>query len=195
MRVRGLGDGPRDEAMMPGILETLLKVKLSVEFTAWRQLRFSGGYAAKLRFVMLQARDAGDDGVVAWADEDTHGKNSLRDLRAAREQDNRKHLPVPTASGFAVPHAEAWLLDDPVAIRDVLQVDAGAIPTVRNSASPKTALDELHRNSPRAEEALMRLLPHLAAALEPARCQHGHETGWDGFQKDVHQQFGERGNG
>ena len=53
------------------------------------------------------------------------------ELREARERDRMERPPFPTAFGEADPHGEAWLLDDPTAIRDALELDPEVeIPTL-----------------------------------------------------------------
>lgn len=124
------GDGPRDAAMIPPLLESLLGVRVRVEFTAWARLHHQGsrsGYQRKLLFAMRQAQDKRANGMVATVDVDSdRRREKLRELQEARDKARQKDPPFPTVLGEASPHAEAWLLDDPVAVRRALRLSGNA---------------------------------------------------------------------
>jgi hypothetical protein len=188
-----IGDGPRDEATVPHMVENILNTPVQAEFQRWAHLHGSGkGYEKKLRFAVLQAKDALAAGLVAVVDQDNaKGGSRLKALRGARDDDRTVHPPFPTALGEAIPHGEAWLLDDPPAIRQVLELeDHVPIPTVRKAREPKDVLNQLIRMSRYHEENRIELLEQIAPLVDVSRCQHGNETGFADFVKEVRQELG-----
>jgi hypothetical protein len=188
-----IGDGPRDEATVPYMVKNILKTSIQTEFRQWAHLHGSGkGYEKKVRFGVLQARDMNAAGLLAVVDQDkARGGGRLRSLRNARDADRIVHPPFPTALGEAKPHGEAWLLDDPHAIRQVLELDGGVdIPNVRRSRDPKEDLNELFRKSQRQGDDRMDLLKEIAQRIDVSRCQHGEETGFSDFVEEVRQELG-----
>ena len=94
--------------------------------------------------------------------------------------------PFPTALGEAVPNGDAWLLDDPLAICDALQLDRDtAIPVVTKVRDPKPELDGIIAQSSRAGEDLLQVLATIAGLVRPKRCRHASDTGFEAFVKDV----------
>lgn len=188
IRLLFVGDGERDAATNPHLVTVITGAQVDPTTRPWARLNEAGrGYDRKLLFAILQARQDGLDGVVAAVDRDTsHGRDRLRELQAARAKDREKYAPFPTAVGVADPHAEAWLLDDPVAVRTALRLPADAlIPTVRQVESPKSEIVRLHRASPRSDEPVRAMLIEIAQALSVDRCQHSRETGFSQFVEDV----------
>jgi hypothetical protein len=115
----------------------------------------------------------------------------LRVVLRAREADRALSPAIPTALGEAVPHGEAWLLDDAVAVRAALNLPADTpIPTVRRSQNPKRTLHELLANSPRTGDRPLEVLADIARQLEPSRCTHGKKTGFHGFVGEVREESG-----
>ncbi len=89
------------------------------------------------------------------------------------------------------PHAEAWLLDDEVAVRTVLELGTEIeIRNVRKVTSPKNELAGLHTKSPRAEDPIRTILTEIAQDVVPRRCQHARETGFEAFVDDVGGEIG-----
>ena len=131
-------------------------------------------------------------GLLAVVDQDkARGGSRLKSLREARDADRTVHPPFPTVLGEAIPHGEAWLLDDPHAIRQVLEFDGGVtILNVRRSRSPKETLNELFRKSRRHGDDWMGLLREIAQRIDVSRCQHGKETGFSDFVEEVRQELG-----
>ncbi|MBI5494281.1 MAG: hypothetical protein HY904_04590 [Deltaproteobacteria bacterium] len=190
MHILGVGDGPRDQAIMEPILCTLAGMRVSVEFKTWKALRV-GGYAKAMKFVIREVFDAGAryGGVVAWADDDGVSENRLKQLRDGRNH-SAPQFAVKAAVGVAVPHAEAWLLDDAVAIRQTLGLDSTVdVPRVTECAYPKTTLDALVKQAYVGED-VMDALPRIAEALDPTRMTHAKRTGFETFQTDFQEQFG-----
>jgi hypothetical protein len=193
IRLLFVGDGERDAATNPHLVTTIIDASVEPRAIHWPRLNQAGsGYSRKLLFAIRKARDDGHQGVVATVDQDkSHGRDRLRELEAARTRDRETHPPLPTALGAAEPHAEAWLLDDPVAVRSVLRLAPDArISTVRQVASPKEALDRCHRESPRADDPIRAILVEIAHAVVPERCQHARETGFAHFVDDVRREIG-----
>ncbi len=193
IRLLFVGDGERDAATNPPLVATILAAPVEPTAVPWPRLNQAGqGYDRKLLFAMAQARADQLEGVVATVDRDTsRHRDRLRELEAAREKDRQSHPPLPTAVGSADPHAEAWLLDDPVAVRTALRLDrAAAIPTVRQVNSPKAELGRLQRASARCDDAVRDVLVDIARELSIERCEHARETGFAAFARDVRREIG-----
>jgi hypothetical protein len=193
IRLLFVGDGERDAATNPHLVSTLTGSSVDPTTIAWPRLNRAGrGYDRKLLFAIRQARDDGLGGVVATIDRDrSPGRDRLRELEAARAKDRETATPLPAALGAADPHAEAWLLDDPVAVRTVLRLPRDAqIPNVRRIANPKAELTRLHARSPRADETARTILAEIAQALDPRRLSHERDTGFAHFADDVRHEIG-----
>jgi hypothetical protein len=190
IRLLFVGDGERDAATNPHLVTVITGARVDPTTRPWARLHEAGrGYDRKPLFAILQARQ---DGIVAAVDRDTSpGRDRLRDLRAGRTRDREKHGPLPTALGLADPHAEAWLLDDAVAVRTTLRLPPDLhIPTVRRVESPKSEIARLHRTSPRSDEPIRAMLIEIAQSLSLDRCQHGGATGFTRFAQDVRDEIG-----
>jgi hypothetical protein len=188
-----VGDGRRDAATIPPIVSRILNADLRPMTRAWARLnRGGGGYPKKVQFAARQARDAGAAGLIAVVDRDRDPKREkLRRLQAGRDTDRMKAPPFPTALGEADPHGEAWLLDDPQAIREALGLDQGVeIPTVRKARNPKAALNELIDSSSHSFESPTHALGEIARLVDHSRCVHASETGFGEFVEDVRSELG-----
>src|SRR5258708_15773924 len=108
-----VGDGPRDEAMMPRLIERILKVDVHADFREWKSIHLHGkGYGKKLAFAIRVARDAAADGLVATVDADkAPQREQLPELQSARDHARSKALPFPTPLRTTVPHTPSYLLD------------------------------------------------------------------------------------
>ena len=199
-----VGDGARDEATVPHLVRTILQTDFSTLFQPWARLhaaerrgrpgRRLRGYGRKLLYAIRAARVAQADGLVATVDRDKAPAGRLRRLREARAADRQQAPSLPTALGEAKPHAEAWLLDDPVAVREALELPANAdVPSVRDSTYPKHTLHELWEQSPRKEanpgDREMDALPEIARRVVPSRCAHRRETGFQAFVTEVRREL------
>lgn len=185
MNIAFLGEGPRDHAIIPKIVEKLLGQGITPSFQEWPRLNQAGGIQKKLFYASLVAQRSRRDALVATVDADKTKKDRLDAMIEGRTRHREKHPPLPTALGCAEPHCEAWLLDDPVAVRTVLELPSTTpVPNVRDTKVPKQTLDQLIESSPR-EIDHMAFLAEIAAAVEPERCAHRKETGFARFQKDV----------
>lgn len=193
-----VGDGPRDAAMLPPLVSRVLGTTVqAVGERGWHGVRLTrgGGYDRKLRFVMREAVESGARGLVATVDRDKSPKRSrLADLVKARETE-RQDVRSPAAQlavalGEADPHAEAWLLDDAVAVRSALGLGASAaIPNVRKVA-PKDALDVLFGGR-ELDERPVELLARIAGLVDSSRCVHARETGLHSFCDEVRTELGQ----
>jgi hypothetical protein len=193
IRLLFVGDGERDAATNPHLVSTIIGAPVAPATTGWPRLSRAGsGYDRKLLFAIRTARHDGLDGVVATVDRDKSRRwDRLRDLETARRMDRETAAPLPTALGCAVPHAEAWLLDDALAVRRSLMLAAEAvIPNVSKVASPKSELSGLHSASPRAEEPIRSILVDIAQRLDPSHCQHADQTGFARFADGVRREIG-----
>lgn len=189
-----VGDGERDAATVPHLVEGILQVEVNAETRVWRELRGHepghNGFARKLLYALRVARDTGVDGVVATVDADKPG-GRLRKLKEGRDRDRALRPPVPAALGEAKPHGEAWVLDDSQAVRDALQLPPDAkIPTVRETNTPKGALNALIEQSPRVADKSLDVLRDIARLLQQRRCRHAKDTGFRAFVKEVRAELG-----
>jgi hypothetical protein len=199
-----VGDGPRDEATLPPLVKGILKQEFTHKFRAWSGLRLGHavgghrlrGYGRKLLFALRQARDDRADGLVATVDRDEGKEGRLAHLRKARKADQEKWPGYPAAIGEAIPHAEAWLLDDQRAVRETLGLPRDCqIPTVTDVENPKRTLHELWESSPRrdanpAEREIEHVLPQLAVRVDETRCAHARHTGFKAFVKEIRREIG-----
>lgn len=200
-RLRIVGDGERDAATVPPLVRGILKADFTAEPSPWPRLHRGEkkapgyhlkGYGLKLYYLLRSARSSGADGVVATVDADKATRRQrLNEMRKAREADRAVRPPLPAALGEARPHSEAWLLDDPAAVREGLGLSRDAqVPNVRDCSYPKHILEELHRGSPRHDDAPLAVWPDIAAQVEPERCAHKEETGFEAFAQDVQEELG-----
>jgi hypothetical protein len=200
-KLRIVGDGQRDAVTIPAILRGLLKAEFAAHASPWPRLHRGEkkapgvhlkGYGLKLWYLLREARTDGHDGVVAAVDADKdRAREKLTQLKRARDADRAQRAPLPTALGEACPHNEAWLLDDPVAVREALGLATDAlIPNVRDCPYPKTALEELHRQSSHASNAPLDVWADIAARVDEHRCRHKTETGFEAFAREVRAELG-----
>jgi hypothetical protein len=188
IRLLFVGDGPRDTAIMPAIVSTILAKQVrpdQLEPRVWARLHDAGrGYDRKLLFALAQARADGLAGVVATVDSDKSGSERLDKMRTARATDRARNPPIPIALGCADPHGEAWLLDDPDAIRAGLNLPVDHVVTsVRKTKNPKSVLEAIM--SSKAGARPLELMETIALALVPSRCTHKMETGFEAFEREV----------
>jgi hypothetical protein len=192
MHLYYLADGPREESTVPAIVGHVCPDAITSLFTSWSDITLakSSGYQRKLDFAIRTVLTEGWDGVVATVDcdKDKRGKK-LAVLNSARSA-HRDDTAVPQiriALGEAVPHFEAWLIDDPKAVRAGLGLDPSTeVPNVRDCAYPKTTIDELVRMSPHQHERSdSELRKEIAAAIDEERCNHRGETGFEAFMDEL----------
>jgi hypothetical protein len=187
-------DGPRDDATVPLLVGRLLGVKVRASTRPWARLRQQAGksgYRNQLLFAIRQARDAGAVALIATVDKDKDPRRQkLKELLKAREDDRASSPAFPTALGEAAPHGEAWILDDPVAVRRALGLDPDfKVPNVLKEPSSKDALEKLKRQSRRAEDPILEVLASIAELVDPARCVHAKETGFHALAEEVHREL------
>ncbi len=193
MHLLFVGDGERDAATVPLLVEHIISARFESTCRRWTHLRVHGkrkrkGYTRKTLYALAVARDLSADGLVATLDTDKEKKGRrLCQMQEARDADREKHTPMPTALGEATPHGEAWLLDDPVAVRTAMKLPNDApIPTAwKKTADRKGALHELLGQSPRKADRPRVVWADIASELRPARCAHGKATGFRPFVEDV----------
>jgi hypothetical protein len=186
-----IGDGPRDGAMMPAIVKTILGNEIRPQTRSWARLNRAGsGYDRKLLFAVAEARSQDLTGVVATVDADRSGPERITQMRAARERDRSRNLPVPIALGCAQPHGEAWLLDDPDAIREALGLpESHLLANVRKTNDPKAELEVAMRVCTLGEVRPLILMGAIAQRFLPGRCRHKEETGFRAFEDEVRREF------
>ncbi|MFO0959424.1 MAG: hypothetical protein U0800_18650 [Isosphaeraceae bacterium] len=190
MRIHLYVDGPRDEATIPLILETLLGEAIDVvESCPWSRLNQPRGYQKKVVFALVKARDAGVDAVVAVCDADKMPQR-LAELKAGRADHRSKNAPYPAALGQANPHGEAWLLDDRTAIIRAWGLPPDTeIPTIRHcDRNPKRVIESLFALTGRYDQNDG--LAEIARLLDSNRCVHKKETGFAQFLDEVRDELG-----
>ncbi|HKI32786.1 MAG TPA: hypothetical protein VKA46_13125 [Gemmataceae bacterium] len=192
-----VGDGPGDTATVPHLVGRILGVNVRATFKHWARIHREGsgkGYRKKLLFAMRQAVDADATGLVMTVDVDNDPQGrKLKELCNARDEARQSAPAFPTAFGEANVHAEAWLLDDRVAVRQGLRLVGGhPIPNVRDVDSPKEELEQLRRQSERCADSISAVLTDIARLVEPSssRCPHWKETGFHRFAEEVRQELG-----
>ena len=199
IRLHIIGDGDRDGATVPWLVSNLLGVDIEGTFFPWnsppeskgRKLRMNtrGGYAKKIAFAIERARHDRAAGLVAVVDRDVEPTGDrLNSLRSGRESDRRGRAPIPTAIGEAVPHGEAWLLDDRVAVRDSLYLEDRNLNAIDES-DPKAALGALIDVSERREETHLDVLRDIARRVDRSRCPNTRRTGFASFADEVRHEF------
>lgn len=200
-----LGDGPRDEAILPPIVGVILEEETTGEFRSWKSLRLHGragskgkgpsaknkGYRRKLRYARGIAEGEGMAGVVAVVDADRAPPGArIRELRRARREELAAGYDLPIAAGVAKPHTEAWLLDDARAVRSALSLgEEVKVPSVKNLSDPKGALEALLKASSRGDEPKI-VWADIAGRLDLKRCANAKQTGFAAFAKDVKEELG-----
>lgn len=196
-----LGEGPRDRAIVPPLVESLLGRKIESRFEAWGKshLRWGTGqrglnaHGRKLLWAIKVTRADGGVGVIATEDDDKGREDRLGDLRRARERDRESQDAIPVAIGVPKPHIEAWLLDDEQAVRKGLALEKShPIPSVSKVPYPKDALTDLFNQSPRAADGRteMEVLPEIAKRVSLERSLQKKQTGLEAFSEDLLREFG-----
>lgn len=197
MRLMFVGDGPLDWYTIPRLVETILQRTIEIgESQQWAHLRKRKGYEKKLLLAMIDAVNKQLDGVVATVDTDKDTRNEklkrLQSGRASARTEPSLHQ-LPVALGEATPHAEAWLLDDPKAVRDALALPSHVdVPHVING-SPKGTLQQLWEQAiarVTVPESWPETLAKIAAKVDPGRANHKKETGFAAFIDDVEAELG-----
>lgn len=189
IRLLFVGDGERDSATVPHFVETILDTKIAPTTRIWARLHGPAGpgYTRKLLYALRVARDLDVPGLVATVDSDRERKGErLKTLQDGRAADRERHPPMPAALGEALPHAEAWLLDDAIAVRTGMALPEDVkVPSVGRTRHPKNALHDLLAKSSRAEDRPIDVWADITTHLDPARCQYAKKTGFHAFVDDV----------
>jgi hypothetical protein len=199
--LRIVGDGERDAVTLPPLVKRIMDCEFTHESTPWPRLHRGQkkipsyslkGYGLRLAYLYRSARSRGADGLVACIDADKNRRRQrLRQIKQAREADRSLFAPLPTALGEAKPHSEAWLLDDPVAVREGLGLSKDhVVPNALNTTSPKTMLEELHAASERRNQRPLDVWPAIAANLDVSRCAHSKQTGFAPFVEELRAELG-----
>jgi hypothetical protein len=196
MQIYFIGDGERDEVVLPALARLACGDLEVAKFSPWKLIKLpsskGGGYQRKLEFAIRQARDAGWNGVVAAVDRDREPpRERLKKLEDARDNDRRNvsRVQIPVGIGEANPHGEAWLLDDEKAVRDVLQIPGTVSLPAVTKCDPKATLHSLSTEHQPTTPAFD-LLRLIANKVIPGRCNHANVTGLKEFLDDLHAEFG-----
>lgn len=191
MRLLFVGDGEREAQTVPLLVEGILETSIEAETRPWARLQGPGhGYKKKMQYALRQARALRVPGLVATVDRDTDKPHRrLNELREGSSKDQEKNPPIPTALGEAVPHGEAWLLDDAVAVRAVLGLPSSAKSQAGGKVDPKATLNGLISNSSFVSDH-MTALRDIARAVDVSRCKGAKKTGLAAFAKEVKSELG-----
>lgn len=184
-----VGDGERDARAVPRLVGRWLDLPAhAADHVAWKDIRLNRGkgYARKLRYRVAQAKAQNAHGVVATLDRDRTTGERLVELRATRDAEHA----MPVAVGEAVPHGEAWLLDDLQALRETLGFPADAPVPPGADKNPKQAFQSIVAGSVRSADPLLDLISQVAAAVEIGRCRRADKTGLAAFADDVQKHLG-----
>ena len=194
MHLLFIGDAKRDAVTVPRLVERILGVSVNEETRDWPRLHEAkDGIHRKLKYMIRLAQDRRVQGLVATLDHDKEKKRRARlhAMQEVRENERTQGNQLPMALGKAIPHGEAWLLDDRVAVREALGLPADAqIPTVRKAKDPKKALEQLLADSKRADGLPRAVWPDIARNVDPKRCAHSKLTGFKAFADDVRSELG-----
>lgn len=193
IRLLVIGEGERDNICVPLLVAGIVQRPIEHEFENWPRLHRRGsgqGLGRKLLFAMRQALDGAYQGLIATVDsDDCDGQVKLPELKSAREQARTTDKWVPAALGEPVPHLEAWLLDDPVAVRTAFSLAASThINAPTKTKSPKDELNGLYERSG-CSDPLLKTLEIICCELKLARCNHAKTTGFDDFAEDVEREI------
>ena len=124
--------------------------------------------------------------MVATVDRDASSGDRLQRLQSVREKEKIEDPSLVIALGEAVPHGEAWLLSDPVAVKKALLLDTGAsIPAPGKVRNPKKTLTRLLSESPRAGERPVEIFPDIASRMSMDRCRDTKRIGLQAFIREV----------
>ena len=196
-RIRVIGDGPHEQRVLPILLRRILAREVECETRdAWQHIHQKSitigthrlaGYAYRLYAAIRLAESKGLHGVAAVVDADKDGPHArFKQLTLARDAIRHESVLMPVAVGEAIPHGEAWLLDDPAAVREALGLPSGHdIPNVAKCPSPKDALQKLHSGGPRCGDLPRDIRTSIAERLEEQRCNHAEQTGFGPFVREV----------
>ena len=190
-----VGDGRRDDVSVPRLVETILGAEVREDTRTWGRFHrdtAGRGYRRKLLYAFRQARDVRAEGLVATLDADKAPRGErLNKLRDGRDAERKRSGALPAALGEAVPHGEAWLLDDATAVREGLGL-AGDVrfPSVVQTENPKRTLEGLLKESPRAGERPVEVWGDIARHVQPSRCRHSKKTGFENFVAEVRTELG-----
>lgn len=186
MRLHFVVDGDRDGVTIPRLVEHILGREFQETTRSWARLHGVSGYRRKLQYALRQALDSEADGIAAIVDEDRTGKERLKKLQKARNDERADKPPFPTALGVAIPFGEAWLLDDAEAVKAALQLPADAsVPSTQQNKNPKAVLEQLLLESPRSGERPREVWADIAREVELDRCRHPQKTGFRAFAMEV----------
>jgi hypothetical protein len=190
IRLLFVGDGDRDSATVPRIVETIVGTRIDPVTRNWARLH-GGGLRRKIRFGVLDAQACGALGTVMTLDRDrSPAGRRMRTLAECQAELRGEFPPFPIAFGCANPHGEAWLLADQAAVRNVLRLEAAtAVPSAK-VGSPKASLESLLRTSARAGERPLEIWAEIAKALDPKRCAYQKDTGFRAFVKEIEEEIG-----
>jgi hypothetical protein len=195
IRIYFVGDGPRDAATVPALIASILSEQVDLVPGEHHWLRLhkdaGDGYERKVRYATTEARKAKAMALVAVVDRDkAKAGHRMKALRSAREADRKQNPPLPTAFGEANPHGEAWLLDDPRAVREALGLGHDVeIVSPKKTKNPKGSLESLIETT-RSRAQIMTALAEIAAVVDPSRCQNAEHTGFREFMDEVRDEIG-----
>jgi len=202
-------DGQRDQLALPILTGRLLDQPIrhdEHEHMTWKGADTSirlhaaerkadgyslSGFGRKVLYALRACRLRGCRGLVAVLDRDKPEHHErLKQAKLGQQADSAQHAPLPAVIGEASPHFDAWLMDDPVAVRTALGLPKNAqVPDVGASGNPKRDLDVLRSNSARASDRPSLVAGAIAQQLDLRRCNHRKATGLEAFASDLRREI------
>jgi len=170
---------------VPPLVAQILGKEFRCLVKTWKDIRVRGGFAKKATYALAQAADAGANAAVITGDRDKGERRELlRSFLSARNH-ARNSYGLHAAVGVADPHGEAWLLDDPHAVRSALSLPADTeIPEV-SDGYPKDLLQSLINDSGRSDDSTFDVLHDIAVDVRLDRMRSASDTGFRDFVQDV----------
>ena len=192
--IRLVAEGFRDEAIMRALIPQIIGHKVFILFKSLKEYHLDGmSLKKKYRFIATSMKVNREFFGIGLFDRDKNKRREgIREVKEALENVEGFNSLFHFAFGEADPHLEAWLLDDPVAIREALGLPpAVQIPSVDSVNDPKEEIEKLRKQGPEdvLEAEICKILEAIAGKLTPKRCTRAKQTGFAQFQKEVHQTF------
>ena len=137
-------------------------------------------------FIRFLGGSGNFSGFIAVIDKDKDSKGiRFKDLEEGKKKVLAEVM-LPISIGEAIPHGEAWLLDEEKAVREALYLDGNTeVPGTKVSKNPKETLTELYQESRRASEDRTVVWEDIAKGVDLTKYSRPRETGFARFEKEV----------
>ncbi len=150
------------------------------------------GYAGKVLAAMTEADIEGFDGLIFVMDRD-RDTDRLSELRSGLQAAREAEIPIPTALGLCIETVEAWLLADPAAVAEVLEVPKDQIPPnpekldgkESSGQHPKDIIALLIEKSPKEDLDLGQVYGDIAESADLDTVAKACPKGFAAYQKEL----------